>query len=235
MTGLEAGELVSIVLPVHNAAAFIGEALASIYAQEGLALEVIVVDDGSTDGSLALAQSGFPAVRGIRQANAGIGAARNRGVEAARGEYLAFLDADDRWPAGRLTRLLAAHAALESPGGVFGHVRHFFCPSLDEAARGRLRCPPGTAPAYFAGAMLIRLDDFRRIGPFEEDLQVGEFISWFARARDRGLAHEMIEDVVLERRIHDSNHTLSRRDSFSDYALMLKRTLDRRRSQSQRS
>jgi glycosyltransferase involved in cell wall biosynthesis len=231
MTGPDAGGVVSIVIPVHNAASFICEALASAYAQDGLSIEVIVVDDGSTDGSLEIARSHHPGIRAIRQVNAGIGAARNRGVEAARGEYLAFLDADDRWPAGRLAKLLAAREKLKDPAAIFGHVRHFLCPSLQEASRRRLHCPAGTAPAYFAGAMLLRLEDFRRVGPFEEDLRVGEFISWFARACDLGLAHSVIEDVVLERRIHDSNHTLSRRESFGDYARLLKRTLDRRRSQ----
>jgi glycosyltransferase involved in cell wall biosynthesis len=226
---MSAGALVSAVIPVHNAAAYIGEALASVYAQDRHPLEVIVVDDGSNDGSLAIAQSGFPAIRAIRQANAGIGAARNRGIEAAQGEYIAFLDADDRWPAGRLARLLDAIEVLEGAGMVFGHVRQFLCPSLDEAARRRLHCPAGEVPGYSAGAMVIRREDFHRVGPFEEDLRIGEFVSWFARARDRGLAHAMIEQVVLERRIHAANHTQQQRGSFGDYPKMLRRVLDRRR------
>jgi len=225
--------LVSVVIPVHDQASYIGEALASVYAQDVHALDVIVVDDGSTDDSLATAQARFPAIRAIRQDNAGIGAARNRGVEAARGEYLAFLDADDRWPAGSLSRLLAALAELTGPAMAFGHLRHFLCPSLDQQSRERLHCPAGPAPGYFAGAMLIRRDDFRRVGPFEEDLRVGEFAGWLARARDRGLAQAMIEDVVLERRIHLANHTLQWRDSFASYAQMLKRMIDRRRSETE--
>ena len=233
MTPSATAGLVSVVIPVHDQASYIGEALASVFGQEGHRLEVIVVDDGSSDGSLATAQARFPAIRAIRQDNAGIGAARNRGVDAARGEYLAFLDADDRWPAGSLSRLLAALAELTGPAMAFGHLRHFLCPSLDQESQARLHCPAGTAPGYFAGAMLIRLDDFRRVGPFEEDLRVGEFAGWLARARDQGLAQAMVEDVVLERRIHLANHTLQwrGRDSFGSYAQMLKRTIDRRRSE----
>lgn len=224
-------ELISVVIPVHDQASYIGEALASVYSQDIHRLDVIVVDDGSSDGSLAAAQARFPAIRAIRQDNAGIGAARNRGVAAARGEYLAFLDADDRWPTGSLSRLLAALAALTGPAMAFGHLRHFLCPSLDQESRNRLHCPVGIAPGYFAGAMLIRLDDFRQVGPFEEDLRVGEFAGWLARARDQELAQAMVEDVVLERRIHLANHTLTWRDSFASYAQMLKRTIDRRRSE----
>ena len=80
--------------------------------------------------------------------------------------------------------------------------------------------------------MLVRRGDFLWVGSFEEDLQVGEFIGRFARARDCGLAQVMVEQVVLERRIHESNLTRKQRPFFGDYARMLKRTLDRRRSRS---
>lgn len=221
--------LVSVVIPLYNAAPFIGEALASVQAEGHPALEVIVVDDGSTDGSLALALERFPGVRAIRQERAGIGAARNRGVAMARGQVLAFLDADDRWPPGRLAPLLAALARLDSPGMVFGRVRHFLCPSLGARDRTRFHCPDEPVPGYSAGAMVTRLVDFRSVGPFEEDLRVGEFLGWLARARDRGLAGATIEEVVLERRIHGANQTLRARGAFADYVLMLKRSLDRRR------
>ncbi len=122
-------------------------------------------------------------------------------------------------------------AGLSGPAMAFGHLRHFLCPSLDQESRNRFHCPVGTAPGYFAGAMLIRLDDFRSIGPFEEDLRVGEFAGWLARARDRGLAQAMVGDVVLERRIHLANHTLTWRNSAGGYTQMLKRMIDRRRSE----
>lgn len=223
--------LVSVVIPLYNAAPFIGEALASIYGEGHPALDVIVVDDGSTDGSLAVAEERFPGIRAIRQNRAGIGAARNRGIAMAEGELLAFLDADDLWPAGRLAPLLAALAKLEGPGMAFGHVRHFLSPGLAPQNRSRFRCPPAPAPGYCAGAMVTHLADFRRVGPFEEDLRVGEFIGWLARARDLGLASKLVNAVVLERRIHGANQTVREREAFADYALMLKRSLDRRRQQ----
>jgi glycosyltransferase involved in cell wall biosynthesis len=231
MIASETPGCVSVVIPAYNAATYIAEALASVYAQDVQPLDVIVVDDGSSDGCLAIAQARFPTIRGLRQENAGIGAARNRGVAAAHGEYLAFLDADDLWPPGRLRWMIAVLAGSKRPAMAFGQARHFLCPSLTEESRRRLHCPPDTAPGFSAAAMLIRRADFLRVGPFEEDLRVGEFISWFARARDCGLAEVMIEQVVLERRIHQSNHTLMQRPFFGDYARMLKRTLDRRRSQ----
>ena len=230
MASTEAAAAVSVVIPVHNAAPYIAEALASVYAQDAGPLEVIVVDDGSSDGSLAVAEAGFPAIRTIRQEQAGIGAARNRGVEAARGEYLAFLDADDRWTADRLRRLRAVFASQPRLAMAFGLVRHFLCPTLPEEARRRLHCPDGLAPGFSAASMLIRRESFLTVGAFDEGLRVGEFIDWLARARDQGLTEVLLDEVVLERRIHQANSTLQRRQFFGDYAQLLKRTLDRRRA-----
>ena len=89
-----AGPLVSVVVPVYNVAAFLREALHSLVAQDYEPFEVVVIDDGSTDGSGAIARS-YPGVRYLRQENQGPAAARNAGIAAARGEIVAFADADD--------------------------------------------------------------------------------------------------------------------------------------------
>lgn len=91
------GPVVSVVMPAYNAERFVDEAVESVLTQSHQRLEVIVVDDGSTDGTGARVRAYGDQVRYLRQANAGAGAARNRGVEAATGDYVAFLDADDLW------------------------------------------------------------------------------------------------------------------------------------------
>jgi hypothetical protein len=78
--------------------------------------------------------------------------------------------------------------------------------------------------------MLIALAAFRAVGPFVENLGTGEFLDWLGRARDKGLREATIPDIVLERRIHCSNHTLLNRDERVEYIRVLKRTLDRRRT-----
>jgi hypothetical protein len=102
--------LVSVVIPAWNAAAFVGEAIESARAQTWPHLEVIVVDDGSTDETPAALRryDDAPDVRVIRQDNAGPAAARNRGVEAGRGEFIAFLDADDLWRPTKVRKQLDA-------------------------------------------------------------------------------------------------------------------------------
>src|SRR5436853_749734 len=99
--------LVSVIIPVYNCEQYLAEAIQSVLAQTHPTIELIVVDDGSTDNSAAVAKS-FAVVRYVFQRQGGPGAARNRGISLARGSFLAFLDADDVWVAGKLTRQLAA-------------------------------------------------------------------------------------------------------------------------------
>lgn len=99
---------VSVIVPCFNAAHFLHESIGSALAQTYPPLEVIVVDDGSTDESAAVAAAMGPAVRVLRQDNRGESAARNRAIDAARAEWLAFLDADDVWRPTKLERQLAA-------------------------------------------------------------------------------------------------------------------------------
>ncbi len=100
-------ETVSTVIPCYNAAPFLRETLDSVLAQTVLPLEVIVVDDGSTDDSAAIAESYGPPVRVIRQKNQGESVARNRGIDEAKGEWVAFLDADDLWRPTKLEKQIA--------------------------------------------------------------------------------------------------------------------------------
>jgi len=118
---------VSVVIPCHNAAPFLRETLDSVLSQTQPALEVIVVDDGSTDDSAAIAESYGPPVRVIRQANGGESVARNRGIEEAKGDWIAFLDADDVW---KPEKLEGQSAAIE-PGVVCLHTEVFRFGSTD--------------------------------------------------------------------------------------------------------
>lgn len=207
---------VSVVIPAYNAATFLGEAIESVFAQDGPAREVIVVDDGSTDATGAVAAS-FAEVRVITQANGGIAAARNTGLREASAPFVAFLDADDIWPAGRLAAL---HAALT--GGVdavFGQAVQF--------GEGREETAP--QPALLAGTMLIRREAVARIGDFDEAVKMGEFVDWWARAEEAGVRWRQIPDVVLRRRIHATNTGIVQAANRVDYARVLRAALERRR------
>lgn len=212
---------VAVVIPAYNAARFLAEALESVFAQGALVGHVVVVDDGSTDATGDIADS-FPGLTLLRRENGGIGAARNTGVAAANGDYVAFLDADDVWPAGRLDALKQALDGDRATDAAFGLAIEFGAGRPDgEATFGQL-----------ASTMLIRRPAFDRVGPFREDVKVGEFVDWWARAEDAGLRHIAVPDVVLRRRIHDTNTGIVQASSRQDYVRVLRAALERRRGAS---
>jgi glycosyltransferase involved in cell wall biosynthesis len=223
---------VSAVIPVFNGERHLAAAIESVLLQRPRPLELIVVDDGSTDGSAAVARR-FPEVRYHHQGNGGIGAARNRGLALARGAFVAFLDADDVWTQGKLARQLEAFAVDPTLDIVSGHVEQFLSPELDEAVARRIRPPDGLLPGHAFGAMLIRRAAFDRVGPVSTVREKAECVDWCLRASDLGLRLRMLPDVVLRRRLHAANHGLGRRDGLADYAAALKASLDRRRAANQ--
>jgi glycosyltransferase involved in cell wall biosynthesis len=222
---------VGVVIPVHDGERYLAEAIESVLAQTHRQIDVIVVDDGSSDDSAAVAESYAPRVRCFSQeAAAGIGAARNRGVEMARGAYLAFLDADDLWERRKLELQLRAFELEPRPDLVFGRMRQFKSPDLDDATATRIRCPDGLQPGYLPSGLLAAREAFERVGPFATGLRVGEFIDWMARARELGLCEVVLPDHVLWRRLHGSNQGVRHRRDIADFAHVLKASLDRRRA-----
>ena len=175
---------VSVVVPLFNKACYIDRALRSIAAQTFSDFEVIVVDDGSTDGGDRIAEGyADPRFRVVRQPNSGPGAARNRGAAEARSPYLAFLDADDAWRPRYLetgVRILEEHPAAVSVSGAWidypQRVSAGPVWSHRGISEGLHRVSPGTPTPVFDAmvtymhpcATLIRAGEFRRWGGFEE-------------------------------------------------------------------
>jgi glycosyltransferase involved in cell wall biosynthesis len=125
--------LVSVVIPAHNAGPFIGEAVTSVLAQGVDDLEVIVIDDASADNTAqVVGELSDPRVRLVLSPKIGVGAARNRGMELARGQFIGFLDADDRWLPGKLDRQLALLESEPEIGFVFTNFRRFDATGLHE-------------------------------------------------------------------------------------------------------
>lgn len=224
---------VSVIIPMYNAALFIEEAIRSILVQDPCPQEIIVVDDGSTDASadvVAALGREDARVRLIAQPNRGIATALNTGLSHARGELIAFLDADDLWLPGKQalqTAALAADPALEI---VFGHTRQFLWrldPTSGTAHREDL---PGIYQGVVRSTMVVRRAAFDRVGLFDPAPHLQDFFDWYARAQDLGVSMRLLPEVVHLRRIHGTNEGIVRRDDQRYRQLhSLKAMLDRRR------
>ena len=141
----------------------------------------------------------------ISRPHSGVAAALNAGIAASRGELLAFIDADDLWPADKLaaqTALLALDPAL---AGVLGLVRSFFSPDIEASARAQLRLPDDLQQAWLTGALLVRRAALQAVGLFDEAMQAGHAIDWFDRARHLGLTFAMPKQIVLLRRVRSNS------------------------------
>jgi len=222
--------LISVMIPVYNGEAYLGEAIDSVLAQSYRPIEVIVVDDGSDDASGEVACRYGDAVRYQRQPRAGNGAARNRAVALATGDLFTFLDADDRLVPGALERLADVLRVDPSLQAVYGHVREFVSPDLDADALARLRPPIDRIAGCLPTNMLMRRQAFLRVGEFSTGLRVGVTVDWSARAKELGMATTVLDDVLFERRLHASNNGIREREHHSHYLHVVKAALDRRRA-----
>jgi len=221
---------ISCIIPVFNGARFIGQAIASVAEQSVPDIEIIVVDDGSTDDTASVVLSGRWRVRYERQVQKGPASARNAGLALASGEMISFLDADDWWHPEKTARQLAYLDEHPEAGGAVAQAV-----SVHDAASpivSERRPPSGTvAPAYVTSALLARRTTFDRVGGFNPALTHSDDTDWFLRARAAGLAIDLVPLPLVFRRLHDQNLSLQRRpDSVDEYLRLLRNKLARERA-----
>lgn len=216
-------KLVSIIITVFNGEKYIKQTLQSIIDQEYPKLEIIVIDDGSTDKTASIVEQFSADISYHYQPNSGIAKGWNNGVEKATGTYLTFIDADDIWAEGKLNfqvKYLENHPEVDL---VFGYAREFFETKKDQEKKEPI-------PGISAGTMMIRKDRFLDVGYFNPEWRKGIFSDWYLRATEMKLSIHVEKTVMLFRRIHDSNHGVTQRDKYVDYVRMLKKSLDRKRN-----
>ena len=220
---------VSVIIPAFNAAKYLGEAIDSVAQQTHDHVEIIVVDDGSTDDTAEVAARFGSTVRYVRQEQSGAAAARNHGVRVCEGDSLAFLDADDLWEPNKLAIQREAFVADSDLDIVFGHVVQFWSPELPPPPAEMQRGLGEPMWGHVPGAMLVTRSAFEEIGPFSEDQELGDFIDWYARALDGGYHITMLPEVVMRRRLHETNLGRVTTSGPDEYARLLRRVVERRR------
>jgi glycosyltransferase involved in cell wall biosynthesis len=203
MTGGEATEapLVSVIMPAYNAAGHIGEALQSVLDQDWRPLEVVVVDDGSTDDTAAIVGR-FPEVVYVHQANAGPSAARNAAVEHSSGAFVANFDSDDLLPPTRVSDQVGFLLAHPEVGAVFGRQEWLNAPEwmTRDAVYGDVDGIP-------LSSVMFRRDVFFELGGYDTSYVHGEDMDVLVRMRERGIEYHVIPEIVLYRRYEASSLT----------------------------
>lgn len=182
--------LVSVVIPAYNAARFINVAVDSVLAQTWQHREVLVVDDGSTDNTTVVLRDYGDTIRVISKPNGGLSSARNRGIQEARGEYVAFLDADDHWLPEKLAcqvgvmegnpqvGFCSTAAQVVTPNGA--HINTWPCPVIQDSLLETLFLQNGAIPGSGSG-VIVRRNLFDKVGTFDEDLRSLEDIDQWMR------------------------------------------------------
>lgn len=221
---------ISVIIPVYNGERYLAEAVASIRAQKYAPLEIIIVDDGSTDGTATLTRSLGADIRYFYQANAGPAAARNLGIGAAGGDLIAFLDSDDLWPPGKLALQVDCLQQNRQLEVVLGRVQ---CFGMLEEVEKRLNFlePDHKIISVNLGSGVFRKTAFERVGFFDESLRYNEDSDWFLCAREQGIAMLILKEVTLLFRIHPDSMTHHKPAADSTLFEALKKSLDRRRRQ----
>jgi glycosyltransferase involved in cell wall biosynthesis len=229
--------LISCIVPVFNGERYLGEALESILKQTYRPLEIIVADDGSTDGTATLVASYGDQVRYVFQPNAGVAAACNLGVRASFGEFVAFLAADDLWHPEKLALQMLQFQDRPELDVCVTHMQNFWIPELraeEERFRNHRLTRPW--PGYLPQALLARRIVFDAVGLFDTTLRYEDAKDWFLRAAEHGTVMELLSDVLVYRRLHRAN--ISRHKAFASSGELLqivKASLNRRHRQGEAS
>lgn len=222
---------VSVLIPVYNGAKYLSECIQSVIDQTQPAAEIIVIDDGSKDATAEVAASWGSRITYRRVEHGGLPYARNHGLRFAETEFVAFVDCDDIWLPQKLEWQMAALSREAEPAMMFGYVEQFASSDLTAEDVARLMFKTAPLAGWFSSTLLIRKRDCESAGPFDETIQIGEFIEWCARARDAGIKPVVIPEVVCRRRLHLNNLGRGGVATHAGYPQMLKKVLDRRRGQ----
>jgi len=211
--------LISCIVPVFNGERYVREALESIHSQTYRPLEILVVDDGSTDNTKKVVTNLELPIQYVEQPNLGPIIARNHGISLARGAFVAFLDADDLWHQEKLTRQMTQFRERPKLEVSVCLIQNFWETELHEEKmkfQNDRRSKP--IPGYVCPGMVVRRSQFENVGLFDKNLRHASETDWFLRAARKDTVIELLQETLVYRRLHHSNrsrvHATNSRDEY---------------------
>lgn len=228
---------ISVIVPVYNGESFLAETIQSIIEQDCHPLEIILVDDGSTDKTAEVADQFKDVIHYVYQPNSGPATARNRGIKMAIGNVIAFLDADDCWPVNALKKQLDYLVANPDVEIVHGYLQNMYL-STDTEKKTLVKKFGKPRVSFNVGSAVYRKSVFDKIGLFDETLHHSEDVELLVRVKENGISWVILEHVTLFYRRHKQSmtsvhneNTLSNMHALS-WVRILKKNLDKRRQKS---
>lgn len=221
-------QLVSVIVPVYNGERFLRESIESILNQQYKEIEIIIIDDGSTDRSAEIAKS-YENVHYINQSNQGPSVARNMGIQTSKGNFISFLDCDDVWYSEKLKvqmKYLIDHPDI---GFVFAHRKMIVEKCITKPPWYKEHLFDNASPVLCASALLARKNVFIKVGGYNPDYRFGENAEWLTRTKDFGIKMAILPETLLEQRLHDKNQTYHLNEMRSNILKALKESIDRQR------
>ena len=221
-------DLISVIIPVKNGGKYLSQTLDGIKNQ-GMKVEIIVVDDGSTDSTAEIAKT-YNCTIVSHETSVGAVAAINSGLKVAAGKYVMFHDADDIMRDKVLEKLYKELVSDKDYSAIEAKVQDFYSPDMTEEERTKILIKSEPDWGLFTGAILMKKDIFDKVGLFNENLKAGEIIEWQSKMDLNGLKVKKVDFVSTDRRIHASNFGRTNRSAeFKDYAAILRARLSSRK------
>lgn len=196
--------LISIIIPAHNGAAYLAEAIQSALNQTHPLIEILVIDNGSKDHTAQIAQS-YPEVRYIYLANSDTTYARNYGISLAQGSLIAFLDQDDLWSPDKLTKQLSVIENNSKIEGVVCEQQMFLEPGHKKPHWLKQEFLEKTEPAYLPSALLVKRETLEKLHLFNPTFSLTSDVDWFFQAKHSGIEIALLPEALVQRRIHGDN------------------------------
>lgn len=227
--------LISVIIPVFNGEKYIAEAIQSVLNQKSVLnqnyepLEILVIDDGSTDETASVVKSIDANINYFYQNNQGVAMARNTGLKNTKGDFITFIDSDDLWPANKLSIQLARFSGKPHLEIVQGYIRRFISPNSPTPPNFIIGKDDAPVFALHLGAGVFKKSVFKKIGLMDGNMKYAEDIDWFLRAIENQVSISVSDEIVYFYRAHQSNMTHNTNQTNLYMLKACKKSLDRRR------